>query len=108
MAIWQDLVSYHGFVGGYQTVKRFVRKLRGLSPCSISSRYGSQALADCCGWSVGGPWFPENDAPESVVTWYSLAGFEGSGSVVTPLAGFAGARRPQAPGGRTAIPAAFR
>src|ERR1700674_2581059 len=55
-----------------------------LSPCSISSRYGSQALADCCGWSVGGPWFPENDAPESVVTWYSLAGFEGSGSVVTP------------------------
>jgi hypothetical protein len=48
------------------------------------------------------------DAPESVVTWYSLAGFEGAGSVVTPLAGFAGARRPQEPGSRTAIPAAFR
>ena len=27
--IWQDLVSDHGFAGGYQTVKRFVRKLRG-------------------------------------------------------------------------------
>ena len=29
MAIWQDLVSESGFDGGYQTVKRFVRKLRG-------------------------------------------------------------------------------
>jgi transposase len=29
MAIWQDLVSEHGFSGGYETVKRFVRKLRG-------------------------------------------------------------------------------
>jgi transposase len=29
MAIWQDLVSDHGFAGGYQTVKRFVYKLRG-------------------------------------------------------------------------------
>src|SRR5215475_8525154 len=28
-AIWQDLVSDHGFAGGYQSVKRFVRKLRG-------------------------------------------------------------------------------
>jgi transposase len=28
-AIWQDMVSQHGFRGGYQTVKRFVRKLRG-------------------------------------------------------------------------------
>jgi transposase len=28
MAIWQDLVSENGFGGGYQTVKRFVRKLR--------------------------------------------------------------------------------
>jgi hypothetical protein len=32
MAIWQDLVSFHGFSGGYQTVKRFVRKLRGSEP----------------------------------------------------------------------------
>lgn len=29
MAIWQDLVSQYGFSGGYQTVKRFVRKLSG-------------------------------------------------------------------------------
>src|SRR5215469_5773532 len=26
-AIWQDLVTDHGFTGGYQAVKRFVRKL---------------------------------------------------------------------------------
>jgi transposase len=30
MAIWQDLVSDHGFSGAYNTVKRFVRKLRGV------------------------------------------------------------------------------
>ncbi len=29
MAIWQDLVSEHGFTGGYQSVRRFVRRLRG-------------------------------------------------------------------------------
>lgn len=29
MAIWQNLVSDYGFASGYQTVKRFVRKLRG-------------------------------------------------------------------------------
>ena len=29
MAIWQDMVSQYGFSGGYQTVKRFVRKLSG-------------------------------------------------------------------------------
>ncbi len=46
-------------------------------------------------------------APESVVT--SLAGFaSGAGSVVGLLAGFAGGSRPQPPGGRTAMPAAFR
>jgi transposase len=28
-AIWQDLVSDHGFPSSYETVKRFVRKLRG-------------------------------------------------------------------------------
>ncbi len=27
--IWQDLVDSHGFEGGYQSVKRYVRKLRG-------------------------------------------------------------------------------
>ena len=29
MAIWQDMVTDYGFSGGYQTVQRFVRKLRG-------------------------------------------------------------------------------
>jgi len=29
MAIWQDLVSDHGFPHGYQSVKRFVHKLCG-------------------------------------------------------------------------------
>jgi len=29
MAIWQDLITDHGFSGAYNTVKRFVRKLRG-------------------------------------------------------------------------------
>jgi hypothetical protein len=29
MAIWQDLVDARGFPGGYQSVKRFVRKLLG-------------------------------------------------------------------------------
>jgi transposase len=29
MAIWQDLVTDHGFSGAYNSVKRFVRKLRG-------------------------------------------------------------------------------
>ena len=32
IGIWQDLVSESGFDGGYQTVKRFVRKLRGNRP----------------------------------------------------------------------------
>ena len=29
MGIWQDLVDRHGFSGGYQSVRRFVRMLRG-------------------------------------------------------------------------------
>src|SRR5271170_3344760 len=31
-AIWQDLVAENGFDGAYQTVKRYVRKLRGNQP----------------------------------------------------------------------------
>ena len=38
----------------------------------------------------------------------TVAGFAASDPVVTSLAGFAGGRRPHAPGGRTPIPAAFR
>src|ERR1700686_1079076 len=95
-----------------------------LSPKSMASRYGSQALVTTA---------------ESVITSFSLAGFEvafafpllerflalglqlrsrGSGitgmadfaapeSVITSLAGF-GSHRPQPLGRRTAIPAAFR
>jgi hypothetical protein len=29
MAIWQDLVTDHGFAGSYESVKRFVRRIRG-------------------------------------------------------------------------------
>jgi hypothetical protein len=29
MAIWQELVTDYGFSGSYESVKRFVRKLRG-------------------------------------------------------------------------------
>lgn len=32
MAIWQDLVDTRGFTGGYQSVKRFVRKLADGKP----------------------------------------------------------------------------
>jgi transposase len=31
MAIFQDLVDGQGFTGSYESVKRFVRKLRGMS-----------------------------------------------------------------------------
>jgi len=38
-AIWQDLVDDHGFVGGYQSVKRFINKLKGPTspqqPCAV-------------------------------------------------------------------------
>jgi len=50
MAIWQDLVDTRGFTGGYQTVKRFVRKLLG-SPskqaCAvIETALGEEAQVD--------------------------------------------------------------
>ena len=32
MAIWQDLVTEHGFTHGYASVKRFVGKLRAQEP----------------------------------------------------------------------------
>ena len=43
MAIWQDLVDQYGFTGGYQTVKRFVRKLRGAQ------------IPEACGTILTGP-----------------------------------------------------
>jgi hypothetical protein len=49
-AIWQNLVDACGFAGGYQSVKRFVRKLRGkLSPeaCAvIETAPGEEAQVD--------------------------------------------------------------
>jgi transposase len=50
MAIWQDLVSESGFSGGYQTVKRFVRQLRGNQPSQpravILTAPGEEAQVD--------------------------------------------------------------
>ena len=49
-AIWQDLVSDHGFAGSYQAVKRFVRKLRGPQPLEavgiILTAPGEEAQVD--------------------------------------------------------------
>jgi transposase len=50
-AIWQDLVDDHGFVGGYQSVKRFIHKLRGSplpqQPCAvIVTTPGEEAQVD--------------------------------------------------------------
>ena len=50
MGIWQDLVDRHGFRGGYQTVKRFVRKLRGSvwpeARVIIETRLGEECQLD--------------------------------------------------------------
>ena len=50
MAIWQDLVDRTGFTGAYQSVKRYVRKLRGRQspePCAvILTAAGEEAQVD--------------------------------------------------------------
>jgi transposase len=50
MGIWQDLVDRHGFAGGYQSVKRFVRTLRGVSSpearAIIETRPGEECQVD--------------------------------------------------------------
>ena len=50
MAIWQDLVDTRGFAGGYQSVKRFVRRLVGGSSreaCAvIETAPGEEAQVD--------------------------------------------------------------
>lgn len=50
MAIWQDLVDTRGFAGGYQSVKRFVRKLLGgpsKEACAvIETAAGEEAQVD--------------------------------------------------------------
>src|SRR5882762_5814814 len=107
-----------------------------LRPSSMASRNGSQKLVDGAGLGLFCS-ESLNSTPNPVVTSSPLAGFAfafasafillgrfsvlvlvlgltvlagfaASDPVVTSLAGFAGARRPHAPGGRTPIPAAFR
>ena len=50
MAIWQDLVDQSGFRGAYESVKRYVRKLRGTSPVEpravILTAPGEEAQVD--------------------------------------------------------------
>ena len=50
MAIWQDLVDGHGFTGRYNSVKRFVRELRGsavvLAHPTIVTAPGEEAQVD--------------------------------------------------------------
>jgi transposase len=50
MAIWQDLVDHHGFSSGYQSVKRFLQKLRGSTAqeaCAvIETAPGEEAQVD--------------------------------------------------------------
>ena len=50
MAIWQDLVDDHGFTGRYNSVKRFVRKQRGITTAEarvvIDTAAGEEAQVD--------------------------------------------------------------
>ncbi len=50
MSIWQELVDRHGFTGAYESVKRFVRKLRGPTSADaravISTPPGEEAQVD--------------------------------------------------------------
>jgi hypothetical protein len=50
MGIWQDLVDSHGFAGGYQSVRRFVRNLRGAATpearAIIETNLGEEAQDD--------------------------------------------------------------
>src|ERR1035438_7646101 len=95
-----------------------------LSPKSMASRYGSQALGpvttaesgitlfSLAGFEVVLA-FPLLERFSGLGLWFrasgttGIAGFAAPESVITSLAGF-GSHRPQPLGGRTAIPAAFR
>ena len=50
MGIWQDLVDSHGFGGGYQSVRRFVRNLHGAATpearAIIETKLGEEAQVD--------------------------------------------------------------
>lgn len=45
--IWQDLVDGHGFAGGYQSVKRYVRKLRGATSPEARTVIQTQPGEEC-------------------------------------------------------------
>jgi hypothetical protein len=48
--IWQDLISHMGFSGGYQTVKRLVRKLRGAQTpvtCAVTVTAPGEDYGEC-------------------------------------------------------------
>src|SRR5579864_6982312 len=47
MGIWQDLVDMHGFRGAYQSVKRYVRKLRGDGPAEARVVIRTQPGEEC-------------------------------------------------------------
>jgi transposase len=47
MGIWQDLVDMHGFPGGYQSVKRYVRKLRGTGSAEACVVIRTQPGEEC-------------------------------------------------------------
>jgi transposase len=61
--IWQDLVSEHGFADGYQSVQRFVRRLRSRTPLPfrrMETPPGEQAQID---FGLGAPVIiPEGEA----------------------------------------------
>jgi transposase len=47
MGIWQDLVDRHGFPSGYQSVKRYVRKLRGAGSAEARAVIRTQPGEEC-------------------------------------------------------------
>jgi len=47
MGIWQDLVDRHGFGGGYQSVRRYVRKLHGAASPEARAIIETQPGEEC-------------------------------------------------------------
>lgn len=47
MGIWQDLVDAHGFLGSYQSVKRYVRKLRGTGSAAPRAIIQTKPSEEC-------------------------------------------------------------
>ena len=78
--IWQDLVSEHGFGGSYESVKRFVRHLRGgrqLPFRRIESPPGAEAQVDFGrgGWIIDGSGKRRRPHVLRVVLSYSRRGY---------------------------------